>query len=135
METTDSGGPGTPSRSRQLRSLPAIIRRSTLRMLVSSSVRSWSGCTNSCRHLLQTSGGSSSSHPPETPTLQAVPTWYRSRSTRTQRPPQQPSGQQFLNLTFELLQQSSVGGTSTTIAQSGYAPGSRITRHNRETVS
>lgn len=137
METTNSSRPRTPGRGRQLRRLPAPVRRAPLRLLVPPSVRPQRGRPQRRRHLLPPGRGGGRRHAPEAPALPAVPPEHgHVGNPRTERPPRVARREQLAELAVQLLLEPGDGGPRAPVAQpAGAASGPRLARHRRQKVA
>lgn len=137
MEATNSSGPRTPSRGRQLRRLPAFVRRAPLRLLVPPSVRPQRGRPERRRYLLPPSSSGRRRHSPEAPALPAVPPKHGyAGNTRAERSPRVARREQLTELIVQLLLEPGDGRARAQVAQSaGAAPGPRFARYCRQTVA
>lgn len=135
MEKTDGRGTGTAGRGRQLRRLPTIIRRTTVRLLVPAADGRPDRAAQRRRHLLQTGSRRGRRHAPKTAPVPTVSAGHGPRDAGTERPSGLVGGEQFAEHALQLLLEPIGRGTVAEVAQSGRAARSGIARHRGQTVA
>ena len=134
METADGRRTGTSRRGRKLRRLPKIVRCSTVRLLVPTSVGTQ--CSTQCRrHILQAGRGRCGSHSPETPPLPLVPSGNEPNHARSQCPLGDAGRQQFLDIPVLLLHESGARRDGGAVPESRHPTGPGIAGNRRQEIA